>query len=57
MTALETEKTETTRETLIKAGFTISQRCCSRPSCFDFTARRNGNIIFIKVQHDIGNLS
>jgi len=57
MTALETEKAETARETLIKAGFTISQRCCSRPSCFDFAARRDSNIIFIKVQHDIGNLS
>jgi putative transcriptional regulator len=45
-------------ETLLKeAGFTVSQVCCSRPSCFDFAARKNESLIFIKVQPDIDNLS
>ncbi len=45
-------------ETVLKeAGFTVSQRCCSRPSCFDFAARKNENLIFIKIQPDIGNVS
>jgi len=45
-------------ETILKeAGFTISQRCCSRPSCFDFAARKNNTLVFIKIQPDIGNIS
>jgi predicted transcriptional regulator len=41
-------------ETMLKeAGFTVSQVCCSRPSCFDLAARRNGNLILIKTQPDI----
>jgi len=45
-------------ETILKeAGFTVSQRCCSRPSCFDFAARKNSTLVFIKVQPDIGNIS
>jgi putative transcriptional regulator len=44
-------------EALLKeAGFTVSQMCCSRPSCFDFVARKNDNLIFVKVQPDIDNL-
>ena len=42
---------------LKEAGFTISDACCSRPSCFDFAARKNNTVIFIKFQSDIGNLS
>jgi putative transcriptional regulator len=42
---------------LKEAGFTISDACCSRPSCFDFAARKNSTVIFIKFQSDIGNLS
>jgi putative transcriptional regulator len=45
-------------EVLLKeAGFTVSQVCCSRPSCFDYAARKNGNLIFVKVQANVENLS
>jgi putative transcriptional regulator len=42
---------------LREANFTLSRVCCSRPSCFDFAARKNDNLLFIKVQSDIDNLS
>jgi putative transcriptional regulator len=42
---------------LREAGFAVSQPCISRPSCFDFAARRERNLIFIKFQNDIGNVS
>ena len=46
-----------TIEALLKeAGFTVSQMCCSRPSCFDFAARKSDKLILIKVQSDIDNL-
>ena len=45
-------------ETLLKeAGFAVSQACCSRPSCFDFVARKNENLLFVKIQHDVDNFS
>lgn len=44
-------------ETLLKeAGFTVSQMCCSRPSCFDFAARKSDKLILIKIQSDVDNL-
>jgi putative transcriptional regulator len=43
--------------TLREAGFTVSELCRSRPSCFDLAARRGESLIFIKVQLDIGSLS
>lgn len=39
-----------------KAGFYLSQRCCARPSCFDFVARREKQLAFIKVNPNIGNV-
>jgi len=48
------EKAVLAAETMLKeAGFTVSQVCCSRPSCFDFAARKNDNLLFIKTQPDI----
>lgn len=48
----------TAAESLLKeAGFTVSQTCCARASCFDFAARRAESLIFIKVQPDLDNLS
>jgi len=45
-------------EALLKeAGFTVSQMCCSRPSCFDFAARKNADLILLKVQSDIDCVS
>ncbi|MCS7114426.1 MAG: helix-turn-helix domain-containing protein [Nitrososphaerota archaeon] len=42
---------------LKEAGFTVSQICWSRPSCFDIAARKDQRLIFLKVQPDIGNVS
>ena len=42
---------------LEKAGFNLSARCCSRPSCFDFAARKNNLLAFIKVHTNIGSAS
>jgi predicted transcriptional regulator len=51
------ESLRTAESTLREAGFTVSEECRSRPSCFDIAARRGGSIILIKVQTDIGGLS
>jgi putative transcriptional regulator len=42
---------------LKEAGFTVSEKCCCRPSCFDYAARKGENVVLIKVQSDIDNLS
>jgi putative transcriptional regulator len=34
---------------LKEAGFEISQLCCSRPSCFDFAARKGSETVLIKL--------
>lgn len=39
------------------AGFEISSRCSSRPSCFDYVARKDETMLLIKVQLDIDNFS
>jgi putative transcriptional regulator len=57
MTYREMESLETTEKVLKEAGFVVSQRCRSRPSCFDFAARKNDTLIFIKVQPGIDNFS
>ena len=45
-------------ESVLKgAGFDISRRCISRPSCFDFVARRKTQLAFIKAHENIGNIS
>jgi putative transcriptional regulator len=51
------ESIKVAEATLKNAGFTVSQICCSRPSCFDFAARKNHDLIFIKVHPDIDSLS
>ncbi len=57
MTRLEKD-IECTAETVLKeAGFTVSQKCCCRPSCFDFAARKDENLVFVKAQSDIANFS
>ena len=57
MTYVEMESVKSAETILKEAGFTVSQRCCSRPSCFDFAAKKKKTIIFAKVQPDIGNVS
>ena len=39
------------------AGFKISQRCSSRPSCFCMVARKDDDLTFIKVPSDLGKIS
>jgi len=39
------------------AGFQTSKRCTARPSCFDFAARRRGQLVFVKVPVNIGSIS
>jgi len=46
-----------TESILEKAGFQISQRCTSRPSCFDLAVQRKKQLTFIKVYANIGNIS
>lgn len=38
-----------------KAGFNISRRCCSRPSCFDFVVRKKDQLAFVKTHTNIGS--
>jgi putative transcriptional regulator len=51
------EVLETAEATLKQAGYAISRRCRSRPSCFDFAARRDEKLVFIKVFPDIHDVS
>ena len=46
-----------TESILEKAGFQLSQRCTSRPSCFDLAAHKKKQLAFIKVYANIGNVS
>jgi len=57
MTIWEKERLRSPEDVLKEAGFDVSERCCSRPSCFDFAARKNGTLILVKAQLDIDNLS
>ena len=42
---------------LKEAGFQISQICCSRPSCFDFAARKDDKTVLMKVHSDVDTFS
>jgi putative transcriptional regulator len=42
---------------LREAGFVVSEPCRSRPSCFNFAARKGEILVFTRVQSDIGSLS
>lgn len=53
----EMEKMKSPEAMLKEAGFSVSERCCARPSCFDYAARKNATLILVKVQLDIDNLS
>ena len=48
---------DVTESILEKAGFQLSQRCTSRPSCFDLAVQRKKQLTFIKVYANIGNIS
>lgn len=57
MTSGEMGKVKAAKAALKDAGFTVSQICRSRPSCFDIAARKKDHLIFVKVQPDIGCIS
>ena len=38
---------------LKEGGFQVSQICCSRPSCFDFAARKDDKTVLVKVNSDV----
>ena len=43
--------------TFKEADFQISQMCCSRPSCFDFAARKKNIALLVKVNSDVDTFS
>jgi putative transcriptional regulator len=52
------EETLNTAEHVLKsAGFKISKRCISRPSCFCMAARRSEDLAIINVPSDLGKIS
>jgi putative transcriptional regulator len=53
----ERSQLETLGALLRGAGFVVSEACLSRPSCFDFVAKKEKTMIFVKTQPDIGNVS
>ena len=42
---------------LKEADFQVSQICCSRPSCFDFAARKDDKTVLVKVNSDVDTFS
>jgi putative transcriptional regulator len=53
----EAENADSLGLSLKEAGFEISQRCCSRPSCFDFAARKGDETVLVKLHSDIDTFS
>ena len=52
----EKESPKPPEKVLKEAGFNVSEKCYSRPSCFDYAARKNDNLIIVKAQPDIRHL-
>jgi len=48
---------DVTESILKKVGFQRSQRCMSRPSCFDLAAHGKKQLVLVKVYANIGNVS
>src|SRR3989304_3787051 len=40
-----------------ESGFQVSYICCSRPSCFDFAARKDDRTMLVKVNSDVDAFS
>jgi putative transcriptional regulator len=51
----QTEVLRLAEGALREAGFNISTRCVSRPSCFDFVARKGKSIAFFKIPPNLSN--
>jgi len=50
------EMLDATESILKRAGFQISEKCVARPSCFDFVARREKQLVLIKVPANVGSI-
>jgi putative transcriptional regulator len=48
---------DATESILKKAGFQVSKRCMSRPSCFDLTVRKGEQLAFLKTFTNVGNIT
>lgn len=57
MISKERERAKPPENALREAGFAVSEKCCTRPSCFDFAARKGEILVFVKVHRDIDALS
>lgn len=57
MNPWEVENAAALNVALKDAGFQVSQICCSRPSCFDFAARKSSTSLLIKTQSDVDAFS
>ena len=57
MVGWEREKAEAVESMLKEAGFTVSQICNSRPSCFDIAVRKGEKLVLLKFQSDVDSLS
>ncbi len=53
----EADNAESLGRALKEAGFQTSQLCCSRPSCFDFAARKGDESVLVKLYSDVDSFS
>ena len=53
----EAENADSLGLALKEAGFELSQWCCSRPSCFDFAARKGDETVLVKLHSDVDTFS
>jgi len=51
----QTDVLRLTEKVLREADFNVSTRCVSRPSCFDFVARKGGSVAFFKVPANLSS--
>jgi len=51
------EMLDATESILKEAGFQVSSRCMSRPSCFDLTVRKEEQLAFLKAFSNVGNIT
>ncbi len=57
MSREERESFKPPEEVLKEAGFRVSEKCCARPSCFDYAARKGKRLLFLKFQPEINSFS
>jgi putative transcriptional regulator len=53
----EADNAESLGRALKDAGFQTSQLCCSRPSCFDFAAKKGDECVLVKFYSDVDSFS